>query len=919
MILQQKIDHGTLDGLGDDDHSQYLLLAGRSGGQTANFGTDSGDDGIINSTAHATQGDLTLNAKTLLLNPNPADSSDRVSVFDSAVAGETPPFQVFGRNATDSQARSFAVQVSSTVDDQVEISGHNILNMYSNLLIGNAIADIDYYLKFNGQSNQGTITWMEDEDYFQFDKGVVLDSTLDVTGNIDPTSYDTENGGFKDEDDMASDSATAVCSQQSIKKYVDDQILTTDTWDEVMHIGNTFTVADTENLSATINQNDITNNPAALIITNTGSGNDITAPSFSLIAGAITGTSLSVATGEVTAGSLNRTSGTLTLEIGGTVEQSITSTETTFGGNIVAPDDFTLGPTSTPGMLTFESDTITIAGANDITATSTALEIASLNCGLADFQTATPDTDGDARLIIDISDLTSYAQGVGAGVAFLGKYNSGGNTERFGAIWAEKENGTDGNDAGEIHLGTRANGGNISTGFKIDSNLDAHIVDAKKIYFGTDGSFVGDTDTNLILNGDGNLQLQSSGTTRLTVADTSITSTVDIVLPDGGAIRNASGPDITLDSSNGYVEITGANVGIGLTNPGDYSVSANNLVVTDEGGGNSGLTIVSGTSSDGAIYFADGTAGDDVNRGIFAYDHNVDSMRFGVNASIVMTIVNGGDIGIGTITPDGILDIEDPAGDADVYIKGFEASNANLFLFADEGDDNADKGRIQMDTSGNLSFQTYASGAYADGILIDNSGQVGINESAPNAQLDVNGTTRLGDSDTNYTAVSATGDISQAGTARHNFTKYTANSITLDDGASSDTVSDLQTAHDGNVYRLEETATTPGFDLIVDFVSVTAFNKVFILASYEGSSSHGGSITLYNWNTTSWDSWADTAHKEYSASTPRLIGNESFRVWDDTNYIGTGGDAGKVRVRFHHPDAGNVAHDLYIDVCALYQ
>lgn len=48
--------------------------------------------------------------------------------------------------------------------------------------------------------------------------------TLDVAGNIDPTTYETTNGGFLDEDAMGSDAANKVASQQSIKKYVDDQI-----------------------------------------------------------------------------------------------------------------------------------------------------------------------------------------------------------------------------------------------------------------------------------------------------------------------------------------------------------------------------------------------------------------------------------------------------------------------------------------------------------------------------------------------------------------------------------------------------------------------------------------------------------------------------------------------------------------------
>ena len=48
--------------------------------------------------------------------------------------------------------------------------------------------------------------------------------TLDITGNIDPTSYDTANGGFLDEDAMGSDSATKVASQQSIKAYIDTSL-----------------------------------------------------------------------------------------------------------------------------------------------------------------------------------------------------------------------------------------------------------------------------------------------------------------------------------------------------------------------------------------------------------------------------------------------------------------------------------------------------------------------------------------------------------------------------------------------------------------------------------------------------------------------------------------------------------------------
>ena len=54
-------DHGALTGLSDDDHTQYLLLAGRSGGQIGTGGTGSGDDLVLRSTTNSTKGDVFIN------------------------------------------------------------------------------------------------------------------------------------------------------------------------------------------------------------------------------------------------------------------------------------------------------------------------------------------------------------------------------------------------------------------------------------------------------------------------------------------------------------------------------------------------------------------------------------------------------------------------------------------------------------------------------------------------------------------------------------------------------------------------------------------------------------------------------------------------------------------------------------------
>ncbi|MCC6137310.1 MAG: hypothetical protein IT287_01660, partial [Bdellovibrionaceae bacterium] len=53
-------DHGALTGLSDDDHTQYVMLAGRAGGQNLRGGNASGDDLIIESTSDATKGDVIL-------------------------------------------------------------------------------------------------------------------------------------------------------------------------------------------------------------------------------------------------------------------------------------------------------------------------------------------------------------------------------------------------------------------------------------------------------------------------------------------------------------------------------------------------------------------------------------------------------------------------------------------------------------------------------------------------------------------------------------------------------------------------------------------------------------------------------------------------------------------------------------------
>jgi hypothetical protein len=75
---------------------------------------------------------------------------------------------------------------------------------------------------------------------------------------------------------------------------------------------------------------------------------------------------------------------------------------------------------------------------------------------------------------------------------------------------------------------------------------------------------------------------------------------------------------------NGDSYFNGGSVGIGSA-PGSYNSNANNLVV-GTGSGNEGLSIASGASSEGGIYFANGTTGTDQYNGALLYRHNINRL-----------------------------------------------------------------------------------------------------------------------------------------------------------------------------------------------------------------------------------------------------------------------------------------------------
>jgi len=166
---------------------------------------------------------------------------------------------------------AFASSTGHTHDGTTGEGGPITKLLGTALTIGDGTAATDIAVTFDGETNDGLLTWMEDEDYFKFSDDILVNSTeklqfrdtalyinsstdgqldivadtevqiatttLDINADADVSgtlTYGSLSDGsititaFVDEDDMTSDSATLVPTQQSVKAYVDAQITAAD-------------------------------------------------------------------------------------------------------------------------------------------------------------------------------------------------------------------------------------------------------------------------------------------------------------------------------------------------------------------------------------------------------------------------------------------------------------------------------------------------------------------------------------------------------------------------------------------------------------------------------------------------------------------------------------------------------------------
>lgn len=112
------------------------------------------------------------------------------------------------------------------------------------------------------------------------------------------------------------------------------------------------------------------------------------------------------------------------------------------------------------------------------------------------------------------------------------------------------------------------------------------------------------------------------------------------------AVDDSTGMNFQVAGSTRCTIDSAGRVGIGTSSPGSYAAAADDLVVATSG--TTGVTIRSSSSDNGAIYFADGTSGDERYRGIVRYNHASDQLEFSANGATRWTINSTGNLVAGS-------------------------------------------------------------------------------------------------------------------------------------------------------------------------------------------------------------------------------------------------------------------------------
>ncbi|MBL1434553.1 DUF5011 domain-containing protein [Candidatus Wolfebacteria bacterium] len=229
------------------------------------------------------------------------------------------------------------------------------------------------------------------------------------------------------------------------------------------------------------------------------------------------------------------------------------------------------------------------------------------------------------------------------------------------------------------------------------------------------------------------------------------------------SIDQTSTGDILNLFDNGTEVLTvldGGNVGIGTTTPGaKLSIQGSNGATgtvahanADEllidNNGNGGITILSGSTSKGNIWFGDSSA---QAQGRIEYDHNIDALLLYSNAAERIRIDSSGNVGVGTTSPGTVYPSTFAGADTDsrsLTIQGQTDASGDTGLFLRRYDDavgidiyqNNGSGTAYIDsrwdsTGTSFQFRARTAGTAVNTLTILGTGNIGIGTTAPTSPL----------------------------------------------------------------------------------------------------------------------------------------------------------------------------------------
>jgi hypothetical protein len=225
-------------------------------------------------------------------------------------------------------------------------------------------------------------------------------------------------------------------------------------------------------------------------------------------------------------------------------------------------------------------------------------------------------------------------------------------------------------------------------------------------------------------------------------------------LTSGRGVIQQGRSDGTATSYDLLLQPVGGNVGIGTTSPvgklhvdsgssGQTSVSSSASDLVLENSSNSGISILSPSTTSGNIFFGDES---DFFIGGIRYYHTNDSLLFYANNSERVRINSSGNVGIGTTSPGAklsiggasgeLLKLDDSSATGNPFISIWQAGVRRSYIqYVDSGDNLSIASEY-----GGIRFLTGTGGTETEKMRILSGGNVGIGITSPSQTLEVAGT-----------------------------------------------------------------------------------------------------------------------------------------------------------------------------------